>query len=96
MVQAPTGASDRTASADILASLADFEAHLRAGNRSPLTVRSCSQAVRQLDAFLADRRMPRTVAAIRREHVEAFVEDQLARLRPASAASWSWAMARSA
>lgn len=31
--------------------------------------------------------MPRAVAAIHREHVEAFVEDQLARLKPASAAN---------
>ncbi len=42
--------------------------------------------------------MPRTVATIHREHVEAFIEDQLARLRPASAANryrsiqqfWRW------
>ena len=33
------------------------------------------------------RGMPRTVAAIHREHVEAFIEDQLARLKPASAAN---------
>jgi len=31
--------------------------------------------------------MPQAVDSIRREHVEAFVEEQLARLRPASAAN---------
>ena len=31
--------------------------------------------------------MPRNVAAIRREHVEAFIENQLSRLKPASAAN---------
>jgi site-specific recombinase XerD len=72
---------------DLLANLGDFEAHLRAQNRSELTIKSYSQAVRLLDEFLADRGMPRAVASIRREHVEAFIEDQLARLKPASAAN---------
>jgi hypothetical protein len=31
--------------------------------------------------------MPRAVVNIRREHVEAFITDQLTRLRPASAAN---------
>ena len=44
-------------------------------------------AVSRLDAFLEAHGMPRAVAAIRREHVEAFIEDQLARLKPASAAN---------
>jgi site-specific recombinase XerD len=87
VVKAPTDAPDRTALPDVLPNLGDFEAHLRAGNLSALTIKSYSQAVHQLDAFLAGRGMPRTVAGIRREHVEAFIEDQLARLRPASAAN---------
>lgn len=45
------------------------------------------EAIRQLDAFLADRGMPRTVAAIHREHVESFIEDQVAQLKPASVAN---------
>ncbi len=39
-------------------------------------------AVRHLDFFLAAHGMPRDVANMRREHVEAF-EDHLARLKPA-------------
>ena len=72
---------------DLLANLADFNRHLRAGNRSPSTIKSYGDAVRRLDAFLDAKGMPRTVANIRRDHVEAFIEDQLARLRPASAAN---------
>jgi site-specific recombinase XerD len=89
MNQTPIGSREDTAPAppDVLDNLASFGRHLRAGNRSPMTVKSYSAAIRQLDAFLADRGMPRAVAAIRREHVEAFIEDQLARLRPASAAN---------
>jgi len=56
-------------------------------NRSTNTIRGYVEAVEKLDAFLAANGMPRAVANIRREHIEAFVEDQLARLRPASAAN---------
>jgi site-specific recombinase XerD len=87
MRQASTDVAHPIAPPDILANLADFEAHLRAGNRSPMTIRVYGQAVRELDSFLTDRGMPRAVANIRREHVEAFIEDQLRRLRPATAAN---------
>ncbi|MGZ6299161.1 MAG: tyrosine-type recombinase/integrase [Candidatus Limnocylindria bacterium] len=87
MRQAPTSAPDDTAASDIQANLGDFELSLKAGNRSPMTIKSYGEAVRQLDAFLAAKGMPRTVAHVRREHIESFMEDQLARLRPASAAN---------
>jgi site-specific recombinase XerD len=88
MAQVPAGTAEDTASSpDVTLNLASFGRHLRAGNRSPLTIRSYSEAVRQFDAFLAGKGMPRAVAGIRREHVEAFIEDQLARLRPSSAAN---------
>jgi site-specific recombinase XerD len=44
-------------------------------------------ATEQLDVFLAAQGMPRTVAAIHREHIEAYIDDLLGRLRPASAAN---------
>ena len=56
-------------------------------NRSTNTIRGYVEAVEKLDAFLAANGMSRAVANIRREHIEAFIEDQLARLRPASAAN---------
>jgi site-specific recombinase XerD len=87
MRQAPTSAAHSTASPDIEANAASFARHLRAGNRQPMTIKSYMEAIRQLDAFLAARGMPRNVAGIHREHVESFIEDQVARLKPASAAN---------
>lgn len=87
MSQAPTSAAESTAAGDVSANGRLWVRHLRAANRTPMTVKSYTEAVRQLEAFLAERGMPREVANIRREHVEAFIEDQLARLKPASAAN---------
>jgi site-specific recombinase XerD len=87
MAQAPTSAIEDTRSSDVLPNLSSFGRHLRAANKSPMTIKAYTEAVRQFDAFLGDRGMPRTVAAIRREHLESFIEDQLKRLRPASAAN---------
>ena len=80
-------ASTAHGSADIAANAQSFARHLRAGNKAPATIRGYLDAVDQFDAFLKRAGMPRAVAAIRREHVESFVEDQLTRLRPASAAN---------
>lgn len=71
------------ANVDVLAQ--SFARHLRAGNRSPRTVQSYLESVRKLEAFLAERGMPRSVAAIRREHVEAFLEDVLAHYKASTA-----------
>ena len=79
--------AESTAAADIPANAQSFARHLRAGNKSPNTIKAYMDAVDRLDAYLEAHGMPRTVAAIRREHVEAFIEDQLARLKPASAAN---------
>lgn len=87
MKSAPSGAPHDTATADLVANAESFARHLRAGNKSPNTLKAYLEAVAQLDAFLAARGMPRLVAAVHREHVEAFIEDQLVRLRPASAAN---------
>ena len=87
MSRAPTSAPNSSAASDIGANAASFRRHLRAANRAPATQHAYLDAVARLDAFLEARGMPRAVAAIRREHVEAFVEDQLARLKPASAAN---------
>lgn len=87
MAKAPAGSLEDTAPPDVLPNLASFGRHLRAANKSPTTIKSYTEAVRQLDAFLEARGMPRAVAHIRREHLETFIEDQLARLRPASAAN---------
>src|SRR5438128_2001952 len=44
-------------------------------------------AVDQLGAFLARNGMPTEVSAIHREHVESYLEDVLARFKPATAAN---------
>lgn len=61
--------------------------HLRAKNLAATTIRSYEDAGVQLATFLAERGMPTAVAKIRREHVESFIEDQLGRWRPATAAN---------
>ena len=74
MVKQPTDAAEVSASAsDVVLNLAAFGHHLRAGNRSPNTITSYTDAVELSDASLADRGMPQLVAAIRREHIEAFI-----------------------
>lgn len=87
MTQAPTSDAQSSAGPDIAANAASFARHLRAANKSPNTTKAYLDAVARFDSFLEAQGMPRAVAAIHREHVEAFVEDQLARLKPASAAN---------
>jgi site-specific recombinase XerC len=70
MSQAPP---DSSLAADVQANLASFSRHLRAENKAPSTVVTYAKAVQQLDDFLASSGMPRAVAGVRREHVEAFL-----------------------
>jgi hypothetical protein len=60
---------------DVEVMAASFARHLRAANRSPKTIRTYAEAVDGLGRFLTERGMPRQVSAIRREHVEACIED---------------------
>lgn len=71
---------------DISPLLESFSRHLRAKNRSPRTVQSYNETVKQFRAFLAERGMPLVVASIRREHVESWIESLLERFKPATAA----------
>ncbi len=87
MPQAPTSGAHGTTAGDLAANGKLFARHLRAGNRTPATIRSYLGAIEALDAYLVAQEMPRNVEAIQREHVQAFVEDHLARLKPASAAN---------
>ena len=60
---------------------------LRATNRAPRTIQAYVEAARLFEAFLRDRGMPTDVSTIRREHVEAFLEDDLSRGLAASTAA---------
>lgn len=66
---------------------ASFRRHLRASNLAPRTIETYMSAVEAFAAFLHERGMPTAAAAIRREHVEAWIEHLLERWKPATAAN---------
>jgi site-specific recombinase XerD len=70
---------------DLAALIPSWERSLRAANKSDRTLETYGESARQLLRFLADQGMPTDVAAIRREHVEAFIESLLAKFKPATA-----------
>ncbi|MFC1935531.1 tyrosine-type recombinase/integrase [Chloroflexota bacterium] len=85
---------------DFAVNLASFGRHLRAENLSPRTQETYTESVRQFTRFLAAKGMPQDLGKIRREHIETFIEDLLARWKPATAnnryrglqAFWKWAV----
>ena len=86
---------------DLAALNASFRRTLRAQNKSDRTVEAYTDAVRLLAEFCAATGHPLTVTALKREHVELFITDQLARWKPATANNryrglqsfFSWAVA---
>jgi site-specific recombinase XerD len=77
----------RTAVDEVAVLLPSFERSLKARNRSPKTIRGYVESARLFAAFLAEHGMPQSVGAIRREHVEAYIADQLERWTPSTAAT---------
>ena len=75
-----------------------FHRSLAAENKSPRTITAYIEALRLFDDFITTQGMPREVSSIRRDHVEAFIADQLARRKPATASNryrslqafWEW------
>lgn len=79
-------ADQRVASIGDLAVLTrSWRLHLEAANLSPRTIQSYTDAAARLHQYLAEQGMPTGVASIAREHVEAFITDQLDRHAPATA-----------
>ena len=70
---------------DLRAVVPDFERSLRAANKSAKTVEVYGDAARGLIRFLVERGMPIEATKVRREHIEAYLEDQVARWKPATA-----------
>jgi site-specific recombinase XerD len=69
-----------------LADLAQsFIRSLKGERRSPHTIDVYARAILEYDRFAAANDLPRDVQRIRRAHVEAFLEDQIERRRPATA-----------
>ncbi|HEY3335853.1 MAG TPA: tyrosine-type recombinase/integrase [Candidatus Limnocylindrales bacterium] len=85
MATSPTSRSNDTALSDLLTLLASWQRHMSAQRMSPATLSTYSAAVSQLDLYLESQGMPRAVAGIRREHVEAFITDLLGKWKPATA-----------
>lgn len=72
---------------DLAVNARSWGRHLRAANLSARTIQSYLEAVDRLTEYLAANGMPMDVAAIHREHVEAFQEDLLAHWKPTTAAN---------
>ena len=72
---------------DLDSHLRGFQRHLRAANRSPRTIEKYDLCARQLLEFLERTGMPTATTSVHREHIEAFIEDTLARGRSAATAN---------
>jgi len=57
--------------------ISSYHLSLRAGNKSPATIKTYLAALASFSRFLAERGMPRVLRSIRREHVEAFEQAPL-------------------
>ena len=78
--------SDRTATtASVTAMAESFRRALIAENKSPRTVQTYLDSVTRFRDYLVAENLPVAVRAVRREHVEAFITDLLARFKPATA-----------
>ena len=84
-VENPTATRIVATPGDLADNLARFRRSLRAENVSPNTILAYGGAVERLAEYLVAQSMPTDVAAIRREHVEAFIADALERFKPATA-----------
>ena len=85
MPVANTDTPHSTAATELDGLLESWRRHLRAQRISPATISTYSTAVGQLTRFLVRQGMPTTPAAVRREHVEAFITDILEHWKPATA-----------
>ena len=82
----PAGALQEVGFGDLRDLIPSWERSLRAANKSPRTIRGYGDDARLFATFLAEKGMPTAVEKLTREHVETFIEDQLARHKPTTAA----------
>ncbi len=81
----PTPPPAARATTGLAPDIASFRRHLAARNLSPKTERAYIDAAVLFDGFLAREGLRAALPNIRREHVEAFITDQLDLYRPATA-----------
>src|ERR1035437_4722381 len=81
----PTTPSNTPATSALAADIASFRRHLAARNMSPRTERTYLDAALLFETFLTRAGLPAALPEIHREHVEAFIVDQLDHFRPATA-----------
>jgi site-specific recombinase XerD len=62
-----------------------FARHCRTGNLSPKTTQTYTESAGRLAEYLAAQGMPSDIGAIRREHIESFITDQLGRHKATTA-----------
>ena len=86
MRRSPTAPSSK-AESGLEVNLGPFRRYLQARNLAPRTVEVYTEAVVALDAFLAERGMPREPTGISREHLEEFIGELLAHHKAATAAN---------
>ena len=85
----------------LLALNRSFRRTLEAENKSPRTIEAYTDAVRLLATYLQAHGHPLLAVELRREHIQHFIADQLARWKPATAhnryrgphAFFKWAVA---
>jgi site-specific recombinase XerD len=70
---------------DLRTLIPDFERSLRAANKAVKTVGIYGDAARRFAAFLVESGMPTEATKVTREHVETWIEVQLASFKPATA-----------
>ena len=81
----PTPPPAASATTALASDIASFRRHLAARNLSLKTERTYIDAAVLFDAFLARADLPAALPYIRREHVEAFIADQLGHYKATTA-----------
>ena len=69
----------------LLALNRSFRRTLEAENKSPRTIEAYTDAVRLLASYCQTHGHPLLASELEREHIQAFIADQLARWKPATA-----------
>jgi site-specific recombinase XerD len=81
----PSGADRRLPRGHLLVLNRSFRRTLEAENKSPRTIEAYTDAVRLLATYCQAHAQPLLARELRREHIQGFIADQLARWKPATA-----------